>query len=136
MWISHLALQPPQVEFKDMLIETFPKEELLTLSADSSLVPLDFFRPSSTPVPIFNKRNFEGCGGSMEYWSIDGDEIVGASEQPLGVSTYLLTDKVYTDFRLRVTVKLALSEMHSGITLWGRQAPGKSENITTQWYCY
>lgn len=44
----------------------------------------------------------------MQYWSIDGTDIVAASEQPLGVSTYLLTDKDYSDFRLTCSVKLCL----------------------------
>ena len=64
---------------------------------------------------------------SLQYWSIDDGEIVGKSDQPMGVSTYLLSDESFSDFRLTITVKLCLSEMHSGITLWGRAAPEQGE---------
>jgi hypothetical protein len=126
----HSNPDPQEVRFKDMRIETFPEQRLLTLSEEPAVVPMDLLRAPSQTVPLFNRRNFEGWQGSMDYWSIDGDQIVGASEQPLGVSTYLLTEKLYTDFRLRVTVKLALSEMHSGIALWGRQAPEQGSTHT------
>ena len=35
----------------------------------------------------------------MQHWSIDGEDIVGKSDVPLGVSTYLLSDQHFTDFR-------------------------------------
>jgi uncharacterized protein (DUF427 family) len=122
----HSNPDPQEIRFKDIVIETFPPEAdvLKTLTAPITL-PLGL-RPSSA-VPLFNGRNFDGWHGSMQYWSIDGSDIVAATEQPLGVSTYLLTDKDYSDFRLTCSAKLCLSEMHSGITLWGRQAPEQGE---------
>src|SRR3712207_7307160 len=35
--------------------------------------------------------------------------------EPVPVSTYLLTERTFSDFRLRARVKLVRSEMHSGI---------------------
>ncbi len=46
------------------------------------------------------------------------------------VSTYLVTDRTFTDFRLLATVKLVESEMHSGIAMWGHLAPEKGHPYT------
>ena len=46
------------------------------------------------------------------------------------VSTYLLTKKKFSDFRLVFDFKLAMSEMHSGIAMWGRIAPDKGDPFT------
>ena len=56
--------------------------------------------------------------------------IVGKNTEPVKVSTYLLTKKTFTDFRLTATVKLVESEMHSGIAFWGRNAPEKGDRYT------
>ena len=46
------------------------------------------------------------------------------------VSTYLLTERKFSDFRLVFDFKLAKSEMHSGIAMWGRVAPEKGDKYT------
>ena len=45
--------------------------------------------------------------------------ITGKNTDPVPVSTYLLTDRKFSDFRLLVTAKLVQWEMHSGIAMWG-----------------
>ncbi len=49
---------------------------------------------------------------------------------PIKVSTYLLTKRKFSDFRLLATVKLVESEMHSGIAMWGRVAPDEGDQYT------
>ena len=49
--------------------------------------------------------------------------IVGKSTAPVLTSTYCLTKRHYTDFRMIIDVKLVESEMHSGISLWGHVPP-------------
>jgi hypothetical protein len=56
--------------------------------------------------------------------------IVGKNSEPVKVSTYLVTDEQYSDFRLLATVKLVRSEMHSGVALWGRLAPERGDKFT------
>jgi hypothetical protein len=46
------------------------------------------------------------------------------------VSTYLLTKRKFSDFRLVFEFKLAESEMHSGVALWGRVAPDRGDPYT------
>jgi len=56
--------------------------------------------------------------------------IVGKNDHRVPVSTYLVTKRDFSDFRLLATVKLVRSEMHSGIAFWGRLAPEKDDPYT------
>jgi len=84
----------------------------------------------SETIKLFNGRNLDGWHGHEKYWSVKNGAIVGKNLQPVKVSTYLLTDRKFSDFRLLATVKLARSEMHSGISLWGREAPERGDPYT------
>lgn len=74
-------------------------------------------------VRLWNGKDFTGWKGQTEkYFSIDGNEIVAKNtkENAPAVSTYLVTEKHYRNFRLIFEAKLVESEMHSGISLWGK----------------
>ena len=81
-------------------------------------------------IQLFNGKDLKGWTGHEKYWSVKDGVIVGRNEKPVKVSTYLLTDRKYSDFRLTFEFKLAKSEMHSGIALWGRVAPDKGDPFT------
>jgi len=85
--------------------------------------------PSET-FRLFDGRSLDGWAGHFKHWSVDNGEIVGKNTAPVPVSTYLLTEKIYTDFRLTVKVKLVESEMHSGIAFWGRVASEQGDPAT------
>ncbi len=80
--------------------------------------------------PLFDGKSLDGWEGHTKYWSVVDGVIVGKNEGEIPVSTYLLTKKKYGDFRLTAKVKLAKSEMHSGISFWGRVAPEKGDEYT------
>lgn len=84
----------------------------------------------SEKIKLFNGRNLDGWHGHAKHWSVKDGAIVGKNLQPVKVSTYLLSDRKFSDFRLLATVKLVRSEMHSGIALWGREAPDKGDPHT------
>ena len=84
----------------------------------------------SKTIQLFNGKDLKGWVGHEKYWSVDGGEIVGKNDEPVEVSTYLLTDQKYSDFRLVFSAKLAESEMHSGVALWGSIAPEKGDKYT------
>lgn len=86
----------------------------------------------SETIKLFNGKDLEGWEGHAHYWSVKDGVIVGKSTEPVTVSTYLLTKQKYTDFRLTCTVKLVESEVHSGIALWGRNAPERGDPHTYQ----
>ena len=81
-------------------------------------------------VEIFNGKDLTGWKGHEKYWSIKEGVILGKNTDPVPVSTYLLTEREFSDFRLVFDFKLAESEMHSGIALWGRVAPERGDPYT------
>jgi len=89
--------------------------------------------PRSGPnekIRLFDGKTLNGWAGHFKHWSVDNGEIVGKNTDPVPVSTYLLTEKNYTDFRLTAKVKLVESEMHSGIAFWGRVATEQGDPAT------
>src|SRR5262249_43830562 len=74
-------------------------------------------------IQLFNGVNLDGWEGDPKLWSVKQGVIVAKNIEPIDVSTYLLTTRKFSDFRLLATVKLVQSEMHSGIALWGRIIP-------------
>ena len=85
---------------------------------------------SSETIRLFDGKSLNGWAGHFKHWSVDHGEIVGKNTDPVPVSTYLLTEKNYTDFRLTARVKLVESEMHSGIAFWGRVASEQGDPAT------
>lgn len=81
-------------------------------------------------IELFNGKDLQGWVGHEKYWSVKDGVIVGKNTEPVPVSTYLLTERKFSDFRLVFDFKLAESEMHSGIALWGRVAPEKGDPYT------
>ena len=90
---------------------------------------------SETPVHLFNGEDFSGWHGHTDkYWSIEDGVIVGKNNKQNApkISTYLLTDKEYRNFRLIFEAKLVKSEMHTGIALWGKQFEKDGEPFSYQ----
>ncbi len=85
---------------------------------------------TSETIDLFNGKDLTGWVGHKDNWSVQDGVIVGKNVDPVKVSTYLQTDRNYTDFRLTARVKLVKSEMHSGIAFWGRTAPDKGDPYT------
>lgn len=81
----------------------------------------------SSNIRLFNGKDLAGWTGDQKLWSVEDGEIVGRNTEPLAVSTYLFTEVDFSDFRLTFDFKLALSEMHSGIALWGKVDPEKGD---------
>jgi hypothetical protein len=81
-------------------------------------------------VELFNGQDLTGWVGHKKLWSVHDGVIIGKNTEPVPVSTYLLTERKFSDFRLVFDFKLARSEMHSGIAMWGRVAPEKGDPYT------
>ena len=84
----------------------------------------------SETIKLFNGKDLEGWEGHENLWSVKEGVIVAKNTEPIKVSTYLLTKQKFTDFRLKLSAKLVTSEMHSGVALWGRNAPDKGDKYT------
>jgi hypothetical protein len=75
------------------------------------------------PVRLFNGKDLAGWEGlTGKYFNVVDGIIVaknGGDNAPKA-STYLVTKEKYRNFRLIFEAKLVTSEMHSGISLWGK----------------
>jgi Domain of Unknown Function (DUF1080) len=100
----------------------------LARAADPPNVPPN--TGTSEKIELFNGKDFTGWAGDVKYWSIADGVIVAKSTAKVPVSTYLVTDRKFTDFRLLATVKLVQSEMHSGIAMWGQLSPKDGDPYT------
>src|SRR3954452_7937865 len=100
----------------------------ISLAEDAPEVPPR--QGKSETITLFNGRDVTGWHGHKSLWSVHDGVIVAKNNEPITVSTYLLTDRDFTDFRLLATVKLVRSEMHSGIAFWGRNAPERGDRYT------
>jgi hypothetical protein len=84
----------------------------------------------SETIKLFNGKDFDGWEGNEKLWSVQEGIIVAKNTDPVPVSTYLLTKRKFSDFRLMLASKLVKSEMHSGVAFWGRVAPEKKDPYT------
>ncbi|MSR53756.1 MAG: DUF1080 domain-containing protein [Gemmataceae bacterium] len=73
----------------------------------------------SETIELFDGKTLDGWEGYTDLWSVKEGLIVAKNTKPLAISTYLVTKKKYSDFRLTFSAKLVESEMHSGIAIWG-----------------
>ncbi|MBS0208658.1 MAG: DUF1080 domain-containing protein [Planctomycetes bacterium] len=119
------------------LLHRFLIIALIVLSQSQAVRAEDKAAPEVAPraetsetIELFNGRDLKGWVGHEKYWSVQGGVIVGKNTDPIAVSTYLLTERKFTDFRLVFDFKLVESEMHSGISLWGRVAPERGDPYT------
>ncbi|HUY35075.1 MAG TPA: DUF1080 domain-containing protein [Pirellulales bacterium] len=101
-----------------------------TLSAADDAKRVPPREGKSETIELFNGKDLKGWIGHKHLWSVKDGAIVGKNTEPVKVSTYLLTERKFTDFRLLATVKLVQSEMHSGIAMWGRLAPEQKDEFT------
>jgi hypothetical protein len=64
---------------------------------------------SSETIRLFDGTDLEGWKGHQDLWSVQDGAIVGRNTAPIKVSTYLLTERTFSDFRLTAKVKLVRS---------------------------
>jgi hypothetical protein len=75
----------------------------------------------SETIKLFNGKDLDGWEGYTDLFSVKDGVIIAKNEKPLKYSTYLFTKQKFTDFRLVFSAKLAVSEMHSGVAIWGKK---------------
>jgi hypothetical protein len=105
-------------------------DEPKTAPADAQAPVVPPRQGTSEKIVLFNGKNLDGWEGHTKYWSVVDGTIVGKNTDPVDVSTYLLTKRTFSDFRLLAKGKLVESEMHTGFAFWGRLAPEKNDPYT------
>jgi Domain of Unknown Function (DUF1080) len=104
------------------------KEKDKTALKEAPVVPPR--KGESETIKLFDGKDLEGWEGDKDRWSVQDGEIVGKAKEQK-VSTYLLTKKTFSDFRLTAMGKLGTeSETHSGFCFWGRKAPDHGDPYT------
>jgi len=104
------------------------KKDTQKATKETPLVPPR--QGKSEVIHLFNGKDLDGWEGHENLWSHKDGVIIAKNKEPVPVSTYLLTKRKFTDFRLTFSAKLVQSEMHSGIAFWGRVAPEKKDQYT------
>jgi hypothetical protein len=90
-------------------------------------------KPKSETIKLFNGKNLDGWEGYEDLWSVKEGVIVAKNTKPLKFSTYLVTKRHFTDFRLLFSAKLVTSEMHSGVALWGKLfVPKEAKDVVAE----
>jgi len=69
-------------------------------------------------------RTLEGWDGNPAFWSVKDGAFIAKSDAPVSTS-FLFSQKSYTDFRLILWTKVVESENHAGVCLWGEQTADK-----------
>ena len=126
----HSNSVPQEVRFRDLVLETFPEEKLLTVSNKPDIPDIAPRIGQRETIVLFNGKDLTGWQGHEQYWSVRDGVIIGRNDIEVPVSTYLLTKRKFNDFRLIFDFRLAESEMHSGIGHWGRVAPEHGDPYT------
>jgi hypothetical protein len=120
-----------------LALSSFAIVAVLMLAASAQAAPPES-QPTIVPphegksetIQLFNGKDLDGWEGNMKLWSVEDGEIVGKNTKPVPVSTYLLTKRKFSDFRLVAKGKLVKSEMHTGFAFWGRIAPEHKDKHT------
>jgi hypothetical protein len=81
------------------------------------------------PVSIFDGRSFKGWEGNLEIFRIQDGAIVGGTlEQKIARNEFLCTTQSYSDFELRLKVKLlGGDDANAGIQFRTRRIPNHHE---------
>jgi hypothetical protein len=82
-------------------------------------------RKLGPPLVLFDGENLEHWEGNLELWRVENGAIVGGSlESPVRHNDFLCTKEHFSDFELRLQVKLSDPEANAGIQIRSQREPG------------
>ncbi|MEZ6058273.1 MAG: DUF1080 domain-containing protein [Planctomycetaceae bacterium] len=130
MFALTISVSLPRAVLAEDKASTAEKNPAGEAKVDWSTSQIAKLPESEKPIHLFDGKSLEGWEGQIEkYWSVQDGIIVGKNnaENAPKASTYLVTKKKYRNFRLIFEAKLVTSEMHSGISLWGKTVEKESD---------
>jgi hypothetical protein len=69
---------------------------------------------------LFDGKTLDGWDGSPQWWSVkDGVIVAKADKAP---TTFLISKKSFSDFRLTLSSRVVESRNHAGVCFWGEHA--------------
>lgn len=85
------------------------------------------------PVKLFDGKTFEGWEGNLDHFRIEDGAIVGGTlKERIPRNEFLCTKKTYSDFELRLKVKLLGKGANAGIQFRTKRIPDHHEVIGYQ----
>jgi hypothetical protein len=94
-----------------LVINYLEKDESKSKPSGANVPP----EAASKVVPLFDGKTLNGWHGDNALWSVQDGAIVGSCKSPLRATSFLVTDKMYHNFRLRL--KVHLIEGNSGVQI-------------------
>ena len=86
------------------------------------------YAPAGKPVRIFDGKTFDGWEGNLKSFRIEDGAVVGGTlKAKIPRNEFLCTKKQYTNFELRLKVKLADGKGNAGIQFRTKQIPNHHE---------
>jgi len=118
------------IEFRNVYIEPLKKSVCQTKPAPQTAIYPD---NTSGFVPICDGKTFAGWEGNLHVFRIQDGAIVGGSlGREVPRNEFLCTTKEYSDFELRLQVKLLGEGANAGIQIRSRRIPNHHEMIGYQ----
>jgi hypothetical protein len=112
-----------------------PKEPTKDALSDWSKAQVEKLPENEKAIELFNGKDLTGWQGQTEkYFSVHDGIIVAKNDADNApkASTYLMTEQKFRNFRLIFEAKLVTSEMHSGISLWGKAVEKEGDPFSYQ----
>lgn len=112
--VDEMALSPKSMMPEDQWQQLSEHEirSLVAYLASAEQVPMR--ATAETASLIFNGKDLSNWHGEKKFWSVENGELIGKSPG-LKHNTFLVSDLLVSDFRLRVKVKLTPNAGNSGI---------------------
>lgn len=118
------------IEFRNVYLEPLKKSACQTKSALQTTTCLD---KANGFVPIFDGKTFAGWEGNLDVFRLQDGAIVGGSlDREVARNEFLCTTKEYSDFELRLRVRLLGKDANAGIQIRSRRIPDHHEMIGYQ----
>lgn len=78
-------------------------------------------------VPLFDGQSLAGWHGGAEFWKVEDGAIVGHTDGNIPDNTFLISEKSYGDFILKVKWKLHHHRGNSGIQFRSEELPAEGK---------
>lgn len=102
------------------LVAAFLLNLALSASEPPKLIPPGNGKSETTA--LFDGQTLNGWEGHEKLWSVKDGTIIGKYAEITEANTFLLSKKTYSDFYLKLTGKLAKSNIHTAVAIWGKKA--------------
>ncbi len=97
-----------------------------------SFIVCILFSPWSHGEVIFlsNGPDLDSWVADRDHWSSTDEVLIGMSTDEVAISTFLVTEETFLDFRFTASVKVVSGDTHSGLAFRGKIVPDHGDPYT------